>query len=563
MTLRRWFTAGVLLPAGILFAACDSGPSGPGRPDPDTSFNMTLETVYLVQTVQTIYGSVPLIAGREAYLRVFPRANEANSARPILRVRIYDGETLKSTQEIAFPGSSVPTAISQGETRGNWNIHLPASLVTENLAIEVELDPDGVYGESTLTDNRFPATQGSFDVDVRVTSPLRLRLVPIHQAANGLQGRVHLGNVQQFIGMARKIMPFAEIDVDLGEPFTVDTPPFTAEPDVWATVVNQLDVARLAANPDAYYYGVVQLPDGHSGVVGIANGIDGRTALGWDRFPDAPNTLAHELGHNFGRLHAPCGGAAGQDPSYPYTTGFIGNFGMDPATGELKTPSGFTDIMGYCDSKWWISDYTFKAILDHRARVDPIGAVASRTTRRSLIVWGRIADGELVLEPAFSVVTSPSLPARPGPYRLTGEDAGGTEVFSLSFAPNRLGDVPGDHRTFAFAVPLDGPAIERLTAIRLSGGGRSVTARASPLAFERSNPGGVPGEIRIVSRTADTLEARWDGRQWPLAVLRDPVSGDVLGLGRGGTARVATGSTDVEVILSDGVRSVAQRVNVR
>jgi len=565
MTLRGWIAAGGFLAGGVLLSACDRGPSGPSDEDPNTSFNMTLETVYLVQTVQTIYGSVPLIAGREAYLRVFPRANEPNTVKPVLRVRIYDGMTLKSTQDVVFPGSSVPTVISQGGTRDNWNIHIPAALVTEGLAIELDLDPEGEYDESTISDNRFPATPGTFDVDVRVTSPLRLRLVPIHQATNGLRGRVHLGNVQQFIAMARKILPFAEIDVELADPFTVDTPPFTAEPDIWATVVNQLDAARIAAPDGAgkYYYGVVQLPESHSGVVGIANEIGSRTALGWDRFPDAPNTLAHELGHNFGRYHAPCGGAGGQDPGYPYTTGFIGNYGLDPSTFELKTPSGFTDIMGYCDARWWISDYTFKAILEYRAMEDPPAAAFAAAPRPALVVWGRIANNELILEPAFSVVTRPELPRRPGPYRLTGSTADGASVFDFSFSAATVSDLPGDHRTFAFAVPLDEVELESLATIRLTASGRSVMTRAAPIAFDALGPVERTAEVGVVDLGGDTVEARWDGATWPLAVVRDAGTGEILAFGREGSAHLAAGSREVDVILSDGVHSVVRRITVR
>src|SRR5690606_33551345 len=147
MSRGRSIGVGILL-AGSLLAACDSGPSGP-LDEPPATFNMSVDLVYLVQSIQTVYGTVPMIAGRDAYLRVFGRANEVNSARPSLRVKLYDGTTLVSTIDAPFPGASLPTSISQAVTTDNWTIPIPGSLVTPGLALEVELDPDGTIAELT------------------------------------------------------------------------------------------------------------------------------------------------------------------------------------------------------------------------------------------------------------------------------------------------------------------------------------------------------------------------------------------------------------------------------
>ena len=72
----------------------------------------------------------------------------------------------------------------------------------------------------------------------------------------------------------------------------------------------------------------------------------------------------------------------------------------------------------------WISDYHFKKAMSHRlelARAAP-GVVTSALgePRKMLLLWGSVRDGSLRMEPAFAMEAPVKLPARPGPYRLTG-----------------------------------------------------------------------------------------------------------------------------------------------
>lgn len=87
--------------------------------------------------------------------------------------------------------------------------------------------------------------------------------------------------------------------------------------------------------------------------------------------------IVHELGHNHGRPHAPCGNPGGPDPQYPaqepYTEAGIGVQGYDIVDARLYNPfpteppmsqwdNPYKDRMSYCWPNWW-SDYNWQHLV--------------------------------------------------------------------------------------------------------------------------------------------------------------------------------------------------------
>jgi hypothetical protein len=54
----------------------------------------------------------------------------------------------------------------------------------------------------------------------------------------------------------------------------------------------------------------------------------------------------------------------------------------------------------------------------------------------------------------------------------------------------------------------------------------------------------------------------WNAAAHPLVVVRDPDTGQILSLGRKGTVEVSTSKRQVDLILSDGIKSQVRRVRV-
>lgn len=89
-------------------------------------------------------------------------------------------------------------------------------------------------------------------------------------------------------------------------------------------LLHQTDAICVLEGGVSHYMGMMSGPASVTDADGVAY-LPGRSSFARPR----ARTAAHELGHNMGLWHAPCGLAQGSDPSFPYPGGFIGASRLD------------------------------------------------------------------------------------------------------------------------------------------------------------------------------------------------------------------------------------------
>jgi hypothetical protein len=524
-----------------------------------SDFNIFIESLHLNQGSQRPDGTVGGVARRPGLLRVVVRATVANTFAPDVRVRLYiPGRGMVGDTLIPAPGVGVPTDPDMRVETDTWNLALPVDDVLADLHVVAEVDPDARVPVLDRQDNRFPQGDTTVSLDVRSLAPLRVVFIPIHSTRANRTGDVHSDNVDAFLAATRRFIPSAQVMPTLRHGFVTDRDLTTGSG--WSGLLSDIQALRTAESAaDEYYHGIVPAVQG-SGIAGIAYvpsdpASPFRSGISFDRLPAATDAVAHELGHNLGRRHAPSPGCltpANIDPDFPYHDGGIGWPGYDILTGDLRLPAGYRDYMGYCNTVW-TSDYTYDGIVQWRRNDPLVGGTPSAAETDGLLIWGTINASGVTLSPVFTLIARPALPHRPGPYTLRGFTADGTELFSLPFRGTNVPHAPDPEEAhFAFFVPLDAARTQDVARVEVTGP-RGRAAR------DRQGAGPLPDEVlRPVPGSAGQWRLRWPADRYPMALVRESATGRIVGMARGGDLLMPDAWPEdgpLEILLSDGVVS--------
>jgi hypothetical protein len=212
--------------------------------------------------------------------------------------------------------------------------------------------------------------------------------------------------------------------------------------------------------------------------------------------------------------------------------------------------------MGYCSNDW-ISDYTYTGVLSHIAPRFSVAGTAG-AGQPVLLVWGRVRAGVIELEPAFELDATPRPPSGGGRYLLEGLRVDGSRLFSYAFEPEAVADSPDDEAHFAFTLPVGGA---QTASLRVMGpGGQAFAAARIGLPGAQGLRQDPSASLRSVG--ADRVELQWDRNQFPMVLVRDPATRQILSFARGGVATIRTFARELDLVYSDGVRSTRARVSV-
>ena len=423
---------------------------------------------YLTQAVQSREFPVPLVAEERALLRVFPTARKATSVGiPLVRARFYLNGRETHVEDIPGKSTPIPTAVDESSLSKSANAEIPAEVIEPGLEMVIEVDPEGTLDEDLGVAKRIPET-GRLAVEVRDMPVFDLTVIPFVWTQTNDESIVDLAEAMaadpenhEMLGDTRTLLPIGDLEVTAHEPVVSSS-------NSAFVLLAQTVAIRAMEGGTGHYKGMMSPPVTEAG--GVAR-LPGRSSFSQ---PYA-DILAHELGHNLYLFHAPCGGAGGPDPSFPYSDGSIGAWGYDFRDGGRLVRPSAPDLMSYCGPKW-ISDYHFTNALRFRlSDADSVGLPDRGTPTQSLLLWGGAGvDSVPFLEPAFVLDARPELPRSGGEYQLTGRTGGGGELFSLSFAMPQTADGDGSS-SFAFVLPVQSGWANALATITLSGPGGSFT----------------------------------------------------------------------------------------
>ena len=443
----------------------------------DLARNLTLRQIAVYQTVKIpvmmdgvevapASRNASVIKGRDAVFRAFVTLGSGWVARELaarLTLTAADGTATQLHSRKTIRASSVDRDVST-----TFQIFVPASAMAAPLSYAMQVvecnSQSGSAGQA-----QFPAT-GSIDLGVRTTGGLKIKIIPIQvgtllpdTSAAGLAG---------YADEMAAMYPIDSITLSVGDTLTATSPLD------WTAMLDNVLAKRARDRPanDVYYFGLVKpaatlreycgaaCVTGIGAVVTSATGSAAAAARGavgvgygdkysWD-------TMAHEVGHNHGRRHAPCAtGGDGDDPNYPYRRGALGSWGYDHRTQALYDPTRSTDIMGYCANQW-MSDYTYKGIA---TRVAAVNGVALMDTLSLVVARWRILYVD-ARGPRWGIAREDELPATGEPesavvYGPTGAVLGPVEVYRTDIADSdiRMFMVPEPEAGW-YAVSIAGSA---------------------------------------------------------------------------------------------------------
>ncbi len=517
------------------------------------TLDVAVTDLVLAQVIQDDSLSVPMIRGGLPMLvTAWATADARLASGAWLRASCADatGERWRDSVRLDAPLEPVPRVTSPA---GQWLV--PNDVLGTGVACHAVVDPAGVIPDTVRGNNRFPRS-GARAVSAVDVPALDITFIPIVLGADGgATGNVTQANVEQYLVTARQLLPLARINARVGSAYTTSTIFGSGEDAAWRAILREVETKRQLDGYRGHYYGIVRPRPGITFVqFGGFGYLPGRTAVsiqvGWfNREAQARETVAHELGHNFSLSHAPCGGPATPDASFPQPDGSIGITGWDAWSAAQGSRSTFVspetkDLMSYCRPSW-ISGYNFRKVMVFREANATSARVAPGPV---VLVRGEVVGGRALLDPLFVV-------------EGTGGDAGGTgplvDVDVLDAAGHLIASrrVPlmrtdhGDGANLVTRIPVSGTA--RVGSVRLR-------TEEGASAVRRIDAGVTPVTTLSLGRDG-AARITWDARQVPHLLLRDAVTGEVLAFASGGDARIAAKSARVSVAFSNGARRELRR----
>jgi len=401
------------------------------------TIDLVLNQVEITQSVQNSSNTVPMVAGRPTVARVYVTVSGVTEASNVIV------EASASRNGIPLPGSprrSDPRTVTTGVSRGNYassfNLALPAEWLSGNVRLSIVVDPDNRITEVNETNNSLTQT-----LEFLAVPRLDLTIVPV-QYTHTPNGRTYPAPTRDTVSdWVMRAYPIPGINVRLRAPIS-----FTGDlrsGNEWERLLDLITDVKLSdgAPSSRVYYGLIPIANGSdrwfsSGIAGIGwVGLRASVGLDLTGSTDAAGRLAaHEIGHNLGRFHAPCGVSGDPRQPFPYSNASIGPdvYGLDISRARVWSPVApdtTKDLMSYCQPQW-VSDFTYQGLLNNQR----IYGASVMQSGAGYLVRAVLTDDGATLEPVYALDgVTPDAPQR-GEYTVELRDAAGALLASHTVA---------------------------------------------------------------------------------------------------------------------------------
>lgn len=396
--------------------------------------HVAIDALEVVQSVQNISQTVPLVADKLTYVRAYltrltplnPPVGKLLTLTGKLRATLASGATVDVIALTPVVAQANETLRGRRERLNrSLNFMLPNN-VTAPGTVRLELiELTETTGGSALCEGCGTPLSAEF----LASPPLRLTAIGLgYTVTGGAMAAPSQQDLDLFGSWVQRAYPTAAPDYGMRTVVANDGWPFTCEDaNAQVAAIRGNDMSN-GANPRVHYYGLVSDQGGfmrgcatsspsHSLPSAVASGPAGNPATsGINGIRNAAGTLldtdasygdwygGHELGHTLGRPHPGfCFENSADDPTFPFPNGQIsdavgsyvgfdsGDFVQGLAPTALAGTATF-DVMTYC-MPVWPSAFAYQAIrqrlIDENMAFDP----PSRKTDEDAATSGVASDG--------------------------------------------------------------------------------------------------------------------------------------------------------------------------